>query len=258
MVMVDQVKSAQKALFEIQAKLQELYNELKRFTEHSDTIHLESILTEFKKTFYNALIHHIYNDVTEGLEANMVEDCHMRKECKSLFQTFLKDTAGLIMDENLSEDTIDDYRLKLDGMRSEAPYAQCSICFSEASKQLDQQIDLMRSLRIYVEKQEEKIDLSKMPVESVAKTILEPLANKHRLQILKALAQKTKRFSELSEITGIRGGSLLFHLNKLTSSGMILQRHDCGDYILTEKGYILLREISKIFFQLEESFTYSH
>lgn len=250
--MVAQEESAQRALLEIQAKLQELYDEFKRFTEHSNIKHLESILTEFKKTFYDALIHHISDDVTAGLEANMVDDCHMRKTCKSLLQAFLKDNARLILDEKLSEDTIADCRLKLGNMKSKAPYAQCSICFSEASKLLDQQIDLMRSLRIYVEKQEERLNLSKMPVEFVVSTLLEPLTNKQRLQILKALAGETKTFSVLSELTGIRGGNLLFHLNKLIKSGMILQRHDRGDYMITEKGYTVLREISKLFSLLEQ------
>jgi hypothetical protein len=119
--------------------------------------------------------------------------------CKSLLQAFLKGNARLLLDEKLSEETIADCRLKLGAMKSKAPYAQCSIRFSEASKLLDQQIDLMRSLRIYVEKQEERLELSKMPVEFVVRTLLEPLANKQRLQILKALAGETKTFSVLSE-----------------------------------------------------------
>lgn len=256
--MVAKEELLQRTLLEIQAKLQDLYNEFKRFTEHSNTEHLESILTEFKKTFYDALFHHISDDVTEGLEENMVEDCHMRGTCKSLLQKFLKDNASLILDEKLSEDTIANCRLKLEDMKSKAPYAQCSICFSEASKLLDQQVDLMRSIRIYVGQREERLGVSEMPVEFVVRTILEPLANKQRLQILKALAGETNTFSSLSELTDMRGGNLLFHINKLLKSGMILQRHDRGDYMITERGYTVLREITRLSSLLELDSSHSN
>ncbi len=74
-----------------------------------------------------------------------------------------------------------------------------------------------------------------LPVEAVVREILEPLDSKQRLQILKSLAIETKSFSSLSGLTG-RGGNLLFHLEKLLRSGMILQRHERGDYMITEKG----------------------
>jgi predicted transcriptional regulator len=54
---------------------------------------------------------------------------------------------------------------------------------------------------------------------------------------MKSMANNSKTFSTLSEITGLRGGNLLYHIQKLVDSGLIIQRHDRGDYMITEKGY---------------------
>jgi predicted transcriptional regulator len=67
-----------------------------------------------------------------------------------------------------------------------------------------------------------------------------------RLQILKAVFAQTKTFSEFSELTGLRGGNLLFHLQKLLDGGMIMQRHERGDYMITEKGFRVLKGIANI------------
>ena len=54
------------------------------------------------------------------------------------------------------------------------------------------------------------------------------------------MASETKTFSALSELTGLRGGNLLFHIQKLLESELILQRHERGDYMITNKGFNLL------------------
>ncbi|MFH0967052.1 MAG: ArsR family transcriptional regulator, partial [Methanobacteriota archaeon] len=56
-----------------------------------------------------------------------------------------------------------------------------------------------------------------------------------------------KTFSDLSHLTKLRGGNLLFHIRKLQEAGMIIQRHERGDYIITEKGFRILSSIRDIF-----------
>ena len=47
-------------------------------------------------------------------------------------------------------------------------------------------------------------------------------------------------------MNGLRGGNLLFHIKKLTDSGMIFQGHERGDYMITEKGYRTMKAISEL------------
>ncbi len=67
-----------------------------------------------------------------------------------------------------------------------------------------------------------------------------------RFQILTALMNQTRTFSEISQLTGLRGGNLLFHIKKLMDSGLILQRHERGDYIITDRGYKTMTGISRL------------
>jgi predicted transcriptional regulator len=54
-------------------------------------------------------------------------------------------------------------------------------------------------------------------------------------------------------MTGLRGGNLLFHIRKLTESGLILQRHERGDYIITDKGHKTMTAISRLYHELSRS-----
>jgi predicted transcriptional regulator len=42
----------------------------------------------------------------------------------------------------------------------------------------------------------------------------------------------------------LKGGNLLFHIQKLLSAGFIAQNQDRGDYSLTEKGSKALRYLT--------------
>lgn len=239
----------QREILEIRSELREMHDDLKRFMERSNREHMESILADFRKSFSEVLIRHVDDEAEEGLEENMVEGCDMREACKSRFSGLLKESAGLIRnaDAEDGEETIEELRSRLSDLRSKAPYDRCERCFSEASKLQEKQIELLRSMRIYETKDEKMQESQDLPVEVVVKEILEPLNSRQRLQILKSLASETKSFSSLSELTGLRGGNLLFHIQKLLGSGMILQRHERGDYMITEKGYRALMGIAEVY-----------
>jgi predicted transcriptional regulator len=51
-------------------------------------------------------------------------------------------------------------------------------------------------------------------------------------------------------MTGLRGGNLLFHLRKLQDSGTFLQRKEWGDYVITDKGYQILKMVVECHFRL--------
>jgi predicted transcriptional regulator len=80
--------------------------------------------------------------------------------------------------------------------------------------------------------------------------MLESLCHAKRFEILKAISGQTMSFSALSKLTDLRGGNLLFHLQKLTDSGMILQQHERGDYMITSKGFKVMEGIGDIYSSL--------
>jgi predicted transcriptional regulator len=131
-------------------------------------------------------------------------------------------------------------------MRKKGPFDRCDTCFTEVHRLFEKQVDLMQSLGIYQTTEQRKESVGDMPDDAVVKDLLEPVANIQRFQILKSLTAQTRTFSDISQLTGLRGGNLLFHIKKLTDSGMILQRHERGDYIITDKGFKTITAISQL------------
>jgi len=170
----------------------------------------------------------------------MVDPYDLRETCKSRFNEFLANNEDLILQDNVSNDIIDEKRAELGEIRRGAPFDKCNVCFSEVSSLFEKQLSLISSLQIYSTNEEKRTEISAISEDIMVKRELEPLSNKQRLQILKSMASETRTFSSLSEITGLRGGNLLFHIQKLLETDLILQRHERGDYMITKKGFNLL------------------
>ena len=224
----------------IDAKLDSIHKDLKRLMERFNQEYLDLMLVNLKKEFLNSINSYISDDVETGLEMGMVEDCKMKDTCKSRFTNYLLNNEELILGNNIPSHIIDDKRAELAQIRKEAPFEVCDNCFSMVNSLFDKQLGLVSSIKTYSTDNEKRTEIAEISDEDIVKTVLEPLSNKQRLQILKSMASETRTFSSLSELTGLRGGNLLFHLQKLLENDLIIQRHDRGDYMITKKGFNLL------------------
>jgi len=226
-------------ILDIREKLDAMHQDIKRLMEKSNQEYLDLLLSNLKKDFLNSITSYVTEDIEIGLERGMVNPCDMRETCKSRFTDFLMNNADIIRQDHVSEDLID-VKIGISEIRKGAPFDKCDVCFSEVNSLFDKQLSLISSLQIYSNNKEKKPEISAIPEDGMVKSVLEPLSNKQRLQILKSLASGTRTFSALSELTGLRGGNLLFHIQKLLEKDLILQRHERGDYMITKKGYNLL------------------
>ncbi len=250
--MLNGAEDNSKEMTEIKSRLEKMHKDIKNLMENTNQQYLDLILANSKKDVLNSIMEYVMQDIENGLERSMLKKCDMKNECKHRFTSFLQDNAGLIAQDIVSESTINKNMAELNQIEKETPYKKCDTCFLEVNDIFKKQVNLMRSLHIYSTQGEKKQCISSICEESVVKEVLEPLSNKQRLQILKSMANETKTFSSLSELTGLRGGNLLFHLQKLLDSDIILQRHERGDYMLTEKGYKLLVVLSEVHIVLNE------
>jgi DNA-binding transcriptional ArsR family regulator len=110
----------------------------------------------------------------------------------------------------------------------------------------DRHVRIIRSQNSFVSDENLRNLIRRMDEERMVKEVIDPLGNPQRLEIMKALMDQPKSYSMLSSMTGLKGGNLLFHLGKLTSTGMIAQNQERGDYSLTEKGAKVLRYLTMI------------
>jgi len=207
----------------------------------------QSALSEMRRGVSGPLLRHQSFEISAGLEENMVQDCRMHQTCHAFFTDLLLKNASLLRSRSEGDATeqVNANRALLSEQQAKSPFPSCSICFSQAWQIIDHQVDLLRSLRLYRD-QPDRTDLEDLDGEILLRDILEPLSNRQRLQILKALSVRERSFSALSEITGLKGGNLLFHLDRLSQSGLILQRHERGDYLISERGYSLLVAVAAL------------
>ena len=232
---------------ELRTEVTGLRTELKRFIERANQQHVEGVLGDLKKNYSELFTNHQVETAKTDLSAHMVRDCKMRDKCYEVFMEFLQNTAQHIKDGQVPEEIIRSYREQMTAMRSKGPFDRCDTCFTEVHRLFEKQVDLMQSLGIYAKAREAGEVSREIPDETVVKDLLEPVANIQRFQILRSLAVQTRTFSDISQLTGLRGGNLLFHIRKLADTGMILQRHERGDYVITDKGYKTMTAITELY-----------
>ena len=234
---------------ELKKEVTGLRMDLKRFIEHANQQHVQNALTDLKQNYAGLFANDQVETAKSELSSNMVADCGMRDKCYGVFLEFLQNTSQHIKDGRVSEEIIRSYRDQLKNMREAGPFDRCDTCFSQVYRLFEKQVDLMQSLGIYEDSTRGQEITTDIPEETAVKDLLEPVANVLRFQILKSLAAQTRTFSDLSGMTGLRGGNLLFHIRKLTDSGMILQSHDRGDYMITDKGFKTLNAVSALYYE---------
>src|ERR1035437_97810 len=235
----------------IREKLSEMHGDIKKVMEYSNMLRFETALESSRQEYSHALLIHLFEDIETGLKQNMVKKCPEKENCTSKFKAILQYNGGLIKKNNVDEAFISDNRNQLNEMKCEAPYKKYEQCYSEVLSLFIKQINLMRSMNIYKNNPGQKPNIPAIKTDVVMSEILEPISNKQRLDILKAVAFEPKSFSSFSKLTSLMAGNLLFHLQKLMDCGLILQQHDRGNYMITEKGFKILQGLNEIYFSLQ-------
>ena len=151
---------------DIDAKLDSIHQDIKRLMERSNKEYLDIMLANLKKDFLNSITSYVSDDRKNNLEKGMVDPCEMRETCKSRFNNFLANNEELILQDNVSEDIIDEKRAELDEIRKGAPFDKCNICFSEVNSLFEKQLGLISSLQIYSTNEEKRTEISAIPEET--------------------------------------------------------------------------------------------
>ncbi len=235
----------------IKGKLFEIHNDIIKLMESSNRLRSEAVLENCRQEYLHSFLNYLFDDIETGLNRNMVKKCPEKETCTSAFTAFLQNNARLIKTNKIDEALILDNSKKLNELKCGAPYNICEQCFSEVSSLFIKQINFMRSMKIYENNTEQKPDISALETGAVLSEILVPISNKQRLDILKAVAFEPRSFSALSKLTTLIAGHLHFHLQKLLDCNLILQQHERGDYMITEKGFKILKSLNEMYSSLQ-------
>ena len=115
----------------------------------------------------------------------------------------------------------------------------CQACFQAYVRERDHLIDAIRDMnaaRHALLRRNHDLLIAEMPDEKVLSSIIEPLSHPVRFAMIKALSGGSMSYSELSALTGFKGGHLLFHVARLVEAGLVMKSGTSGLYTLTEKG----------------------
>lgn len=224
------------------AQLREEIAELRREMAEVREVQPSARIDQFRRTCAGTIIEGELIRAKEALEAR-AGDCPKREKCIPL----LSKSYGVLLESlrtgHLSSGEVTEIRRGFEDVQKLCTDEQCGGCLIEANRLFAAQVKLLRSAGVYTggEMNERVQELEE---EGVAAWIGEPLANVIRIRILKSLAEEPRSFADLSKLTGLRGGNLLFHLEKLQASTTISQKGERKEYTITSRGTLLLEAVA--------------
>ncbi len=189
---------------------------------------------------YFSQIPKIAEDLEKFLD-NRPEDCNILDYCTTLTEKGIFRVIKTLLEKGEEEAIakIDKYlKFSESAPASKAcPNKTCLINAMEPFKMLKELlIDSKELSSRYFEELtllEEEPELEEVSKELII-NMLTPLSNVIRLQILKHLSKGGKFYTQLEELTGIKAGHLLFHIEKLMGAKFVIQENK--KYLITMKG----------------------
>jgi len=238
----------------LMSEIKSLKKDVNRALEISGHRHSDALFMEMKGGFSRPVIQYMLADTKENLAIGLDSSCGNGDSCKSAFSGLLQEMALLLLEDRINEVSLAEFRQRFEDLKEMAVFENCDNCLENATRIFEKQVDLIRSFSI--SSVEEQYSLVSVDIENISDDIVsqicEPLANKQRLCILRLLNSSIRSFSDISKGTGLRGGNLLFHIQKLLDTDMITQRSERGDYMITRKGHMTLKGMAELFEKLSK------
>lgn len=242
-VVMTDLKSTLENVSLLHGEITALRSELNRFRSEVTMNKTNSLFNDFRNQCAVTLINGSL-DSALNLSGNEGKNCPMWMQYKPVFINFFSELAEYARNGQLSEKNIAIMRTNFDNMKNKAvEYNQCSQCFRHVETYFDQQIDMLQKMGFYQNESIRPVQIQNLREEQVSDLIGDPLSSAVRVLILKTLYDEGKSFTELSKITKLRAGNLLFHLDKLQDKGLIRQREERGEYQITLRGYNVLNSM---------------
>ena len=184
--------------------------------------------------------------LNQDIALMLKEDCQNRDKCLEHYKNTIEENTEVIKQSGpkVALADLDDRIAETELMVEKTKGQQCGNCFSNFDKMLKrekracQEIVLVKDIN-----NDTKVNNQSLDIPFLLQNLFEPLGNDSRLKILASLYEGKKSFSELSKIVDLKAGHLAFHLKKLVNAKLMAQEASKGDYIITQKGLTLVKEL---------------
>jgi DNA-binding transcriptional ArsR family regulator len=214
---------------------------------------IEAMRQQLGQGYQRLLLDLILSGAKREFERICPDPCSVydRKECIDITLNRLRVFGERLDPESTDQFIEDQIRQDREMADRNNQYSDtCKDCIEVFSLERDRMIHAIQDLsaiRRSLKRKNQDILISDLPDELVLSSIIEPLANPVRFSMMKALSNGSMSYSELSTLTGRKGGHLLFHITRLTESGLVIKSDSSGLYTLTEKGMGVMNMIRKLY-----------
>jgi predicted transcriptional regulator len=240
------IKSEKSQIDRLRDEVGNLREEIKYITSLLVGDRMESVANAISSKHLKLYSDREISTVEDSVSKGINQSCGNHDKCRNRFTGSLKEILGEFGSSGIDASLlkISNELDRIDSVLAEKQGTSCFTCNSHIKSELVRHRDTLKLLSPGmrpVQGAKREIDYKK-----ITETVLKPVANPVRLQILVSLYQGRLSFSELASHTNMRGGQLIFHMNQLLKSGFIIQAGKKGDYVITEKGMEILDKLNSI------------
>ena len=184
--------------------------------------------------------------LNQDIATLLKENCQNRDKCLEHYKNTIEENTQVIKQSGpkMALADLDDKIAETELMVEKTKGQQCENCFSNFDKKLKSEKRAYQEIVLVKDVSNDKIvNNQSLDIPFLLQNLFEPLGNDSRLKILASVYEGKKSFSELSKIVDLKAGHLAFHLKKLVNAKLIAQEASKGDYIITQKGLALVKEM---------------
>ncbi len=245
----------------LDGEINELRKEVKQFRTETRQ-RLEVIENEVNKHValnYNRTIIDYVSNMSHDLVANLKCDRpNEEKFCKSQMKSLQDEYLSLLKSGLFTEstDALINAKEKLGSIREmfkEQNRPNCEKCLDNEEQLMESNIQLLRQLKLIetpaISLVQNKATVATLDAEKACDLIVSPISHKARIQIMQSIYEGKNRFNDLSDGTGLAGGQLIYHINKLRDSGY-LDQFESKDYVLSNKGLKALVMLAQLSYEI--------
>ncbi len=235
----------EESLKELKKELTQLRAEVKRISEAIVEQRIGSVERAITSKHMKVYADHAESYLGDSVQKCVNMECSRNQECREKFKDEVIAVLGSVENPSIEEvfKIIQRRLTSIQSVINEAESKPCRSCYSNLK---DLIVEQERNLKQIRGKESETGGSSKVQVNLLIDRVLKPLSHQARLRIITTLGQGSAGFSELSEVTDMRGGHLSFHLEQLVDSGLVSQNSRKGEYVITGIGLEVLEKLRAI------------
>jgi DNA-binding HxlR family transcriptional regulator len=210
-----------------------------------------SVRRDFKLNYLNLIARSLEAEAKENINSFQCAFPHAQeKKCKNTVNTYISKYTRAIASGDIEGafDVLDDLEDAADTIISKMDdTANCKSDWLSISKIVKRHKDIAQS---HAQFSSSSItpNLSDLDfdTEELYENFIFPMSHTLRIQIVHALVEGPKRFTELKDMLDVKNtGLLVHHLKPLTEAGFIAQDYK-KEYNLTDRGVSVARELGKV------------